>query len=529
MFVVEIARELSVLVALAVAAAAPGDAAAEAARSTEAQVCVVSGVGADSPVGGDSCRSVLAAADRDDGAENPGDDDAEPGGASAPDCGSGERSAPADDEGGDAKTGDDDGDPGDVAEQDDTDDSAKARDEERDDSHDNDDSPDNKDNDEDKESKERGGAEASRDTADGRDDDNTGEKVRAVHGGTNDDAAAAAPEDVAGSAVSRPAGSAGCARGEDATDTSGASDHRAGKGAACVDSSTRGSSSGQDNARDDRAGDEDSRNDDADRPAREGRSDGDAPEPSYPTQYDRPAGADANEASLTGQPIRQVARQRGSARHPADLLTPGQWYLTLPTGEPGRPDTVDGEKLATFSNEFFQLNDSRDGIVFAANAGGVTTKNSTYARSELREMDGTEKAAWSNISGRHTLQLCEAITKVPDGGKPEVVAAQIHDGNDDVLQIRLEGKTLLAQYADGEQTVVLDAAYQLGTPYSLTIDASDSKVVVFYNDQQKADLPLAGDGWYWKVGAYVQSNVERGADPGAIGEVVLHSVRVTHS
>ena len=515
MFVVEIARELSVLVALAVAAAAPGDAAAEAARSTQAQVCVVSAVDADSPVGGDACRSVLAAADRDEEAENPGDEDAEPGGATAPDCGTGESSAPADDEGGDAKTGDeDDGDPGDAAEQDGTDDSDKARDEERDDSPDNEDSPDNKDNDQDKESKERGGAEESRGTADGRDDDNTGgdaEKVRALRGGTDDDTAAT--EDATGSAVAGPAGSAGCARGEDAADTSGASDHRAGKGAACVDSSTRGSSSGQDNARDDRAGDEDSRNDDADRPAGERRSDGDTPEPSYPTQYDRPAGADANEPSLTGQPIRQVALQRGTARHPADLLTPGEWYLTLPTGRPGHPDTVDGEKLATFSNEFFQLNDSRDGIVFAANAGGVTTKNSKYARSELREMNGTEKAAWSNTSGRHTLQLCEAITKVPNGGKPEVVAAQIHDGNDDVLQIRLEDKTLIAQYADGEQTVVLDDAYQLGTPYSLTIDASDSKVVVFYNGQQKADLPLAGDGWYWKVGAYVQSNVERGADP----------------
>jgi hypothetical protein len=177
----------------------------------------------------------------------------------------------------------------------------------------------------------------------------------------------------------------------------------------------------------------------------------------------------------------------------------------LPTGRPGHPDTVDGEKLATFSNEFFQPNDSRDGIVFAANAGGVTTKNSKYARSELREMNGTKKAAWANTSGRHTLELCEAITKVPNGGKPEVVAVQIHDGNDDVLQIRIEDKTLIAQYADGEHYVVLDDAYQLGTPYNLTIDASDSKVVVFCNGQQKADLPLSGDGWYWKVGAYVQS------------------------
>ena len=87
----------------------------------------------------------------------------------------------------------------------------------------------------------------------------------------------------------------------------------------------------------------------------------------------------------------------------------------------------------------------------------------------------------------------------------------------------------MVQYADGDENVVLDNDYQLGTPYRLTIDASASKVVVQYNGQPNVELPLKGEGWYYKVGAYIQINVARGADPSSVGEVVVHSVRVTHS
>ena len=86
----------------------------------------------------------------------------------------------------------------------------------------------------------------------------------------------------------------------------------------------------------------------------------------------------------------------------------------------GDPDTVEGDDFRTFSNEFFKVTPARDGIVFAANAGGVTTENSDYPRSELREMNGAEEAAWSNTSGVHVLDVCEAVTEVPPG-KPEAL------------------------------------------------------------------------------------------------------------
>ena len=45
----------------------------------------------------------------------------------------------------------------------------------------------------------------------------------------------------------------------------------------------------------------------------------------------------------------------------------------------------------------------------------------------------------------------------------------------------------------------------------------------------KGDIPVAGDGWYFKAGTYTQSNVERGDAPDAAGQVVIYSLGVTHS
>jgi hypothetical protein len=218
----------------------------------------------------------------------------------------------------------------------------------------------------------------------------------------------------------------------------------------------------------------------------------------------------------------------GNASMPADLINPDDWYLTLPTGKEGSPDTIDGSKLAGYHSKFFALNNQRNGIVFSAGADGVTTKNSNYPRSELREMDGSKKASWSNTSGTHVLDVREAFMQLPKE-KAEVVGAQIHDAKDDVMEIRLEGKNLIAQYHDGKSDTVLDSNYQLGTPYDLRLVAEGGKVDVFYNDQKKAELPLSGSGWYWKVGAYVQSNGKHGDSASSTGAVTVFKADVTHS
>ncbi|WP_232668070.1 polysaccharide lyase family 7 protein [Pseudonocardia sp. TRM90224] len=219
---------------------------------------------------------------------------------------------------------------------------------------------------------------------------------------------------------------------------------------------------------------------------------------------------------------------RPAVEHPSDLLDLSNWKLTLPEGEEGKPREVMPPGLPEFSNEFFRLTDKGDAVLFTAEVGGVTTKNSSYPRSELREMQGDENASWSNTTGRHVLNVREAILAVPTA-KPEIVAAQIHDGDDDVLQIRLEGERLMVQYDDGESETLLDPAYKLGTPFDISIIAADSRVEVIYNGTKKAELDKSGTGWYFKVGAYVQSSPDKGDEVGTPGTVAVYSLELSHT
>lgn len=226
-------------------------------------------------------------------------------------------------------------------------------------------------------------------------------------------------------------------------------------------------------------------------------------------------------------PAASAPRAEPAARAvPADLLDLRPWKLTLPTGDEERPTEITQPDLDRYADEHFRLNATRDGVVFSADTGGATTSGSKYPRSELREMAGRDRAGWSNTTGRHVLSVRESITAVPPN-KPEVVAAQIHGGEDDVLQIRLEGRELSVQYDDGAEQVVLDPAYRLGTPFDIDLVAEAGKVAVFHNGVQRAIVDREGTGWYFKVGAYVQSNGEHD-DPDAVGQVVVHRLQITH-
>jgi hypothetical protein len=51
---------------------------------------------------------------------------------------------------------------------------------------------------------------------------------------------------------------------------------------------------------------------------------------------------------------------------------------------------------------------------------------------------------------------------------------------------------------------------------------------VSYNGRPAADLPLSGKDWYFKAGAYVQSNPATGDTAPAAGQVVIYSLEVEH-
>lgn len=215
---------------------------------------------------------------------------------------------------------------------------------------------------------------------------------------------------------------------------------------------------------------------------------------------------------------------------PSGIINLTDWKLTLPNGDDDdEPAEVSQPRLSTFTDpRFFHVDTVGQGVVFRAQSGGATTANSSYPRSELREMTngGKSEAKWSSKSGTHVMTITEAITALPRK-KPEVVAGQIHDSEDDVIMIRLNGSKLFVE-SDGDVVGVLDPAYVLGTRFTVQIVASDGRIQVTYNGLKTVSLKRSGSGFYFKAGCYTQSN-EDDDDGKVFGEVVIYALSVQHS
>jgi hypothetical protein len=221
---------------------------------------------------------------------------------------------------------------------------------------------------------------------------------------------------------------------------------------------------------------------------------------------------------------------------PSSVLNLTNWYLTLPIGEVRNAEEIHQPQLALYSlPPDFEVNPSGTGVIFQAPVGGVTTKGSTYPRTELREMtdNGLKEASWTNKSGTNILNVREAITILPPV-KSQVVSAQIHNSSSDVIEVmadglKIKGKVVLAVRLSGsEQSTYLDNNYILGTPFNLEINASSKQIMIYYNGVLKFDFKKNGSGWYFKAGSYVQSNPSKGDSPTSVGQVVIYGLSVVH-
>ncbi|HUS20598.1 MAG TPA: polysaccharide lyase family 7 protein [Aeromicrobium sp.] len=228
---------------------------------------------------------------------------------------------------------------------------------------------------------------------------------------------------------------------------------------------------------------------------------------------------------------------------PAQVLDLRRWKLTLPVGRPGHPTEYRQPALGSLASGSYVRLAPDHGVAFRAPVGGATTGNSSYPRSELREMsaDGQHEAEWTNATGRHAMTIDQAITATPQV-KPHVVAGQIHDAEDDVVMIRLEGRRLFVE-SDGDDVGLLNPAYRLGTRFTVSIAATPAGIQVTYNPPLRGSSVAAGGapksrtvtlrrvgrGWYFKSGCYPQSNPDRGDRPSAYGEVVIYALTVQHS
>lgn len=242
-------------------------------------------------------------------------------------------------------------------------------------------------------------------------------------------------------------------------------------------------------------------------------------------------------SDLDGTPVYRVIipsqwRQAGGggSNFPADVLALSKnWKLTTPVkGSGSSPKEIFQPQLATFFDDgYFHV---VGGLVeFKARCDGYHTPNSSYPRSELREMknNGQDEASWGNSSGTHSLILTQSINYTMTN-KKHVVAGQIHDAEDDVVMIRLEDTHLFVEH-DGDNLATLDAAYVPGTEFTVAIVATPSGIDVTYNGvEHHVSDAVVSSGWYFKAGCYTQSNTDHDSGP-SYGVVLMKSLTISHT
>ncbi|MCP3805590.1 polysaccharide lyase family 7 protein [Allokutzneria sp. A3M-2-11 16] len=216
---------------------------------------------------------------------------------------------------------------------------------------------------------------------------------------------------------------------------------------------------------------------------------------------------------------------------PGKVLNLKNWKLQLPIGEPEKPTEISQPALDTYTKDpWFKTTPACDGVQFRAAVNGVSTGGSQYPRSELREMDGSEKAAWSTSDGTHTMVVDQAITAVP-AQKPQVIAGQVHNTSSHLIMFRLDGTNLYIHYADNSRYKLVTSDYRLGQRFQVKFVASGGKISAYYNDILQTTVSKQTTTAYFKAGAYTLAHCDNSSpcNTSNYGQVVIYKLSVSHS
>jgi Ca2+-binding RTX toxin-like protein len=212
-----------------------------------------------------------------------------------------------------------------------------------------------------------------------------------------------------------------------------------------------------------------------------------------------------------------------------------RWHLTIPVdrygGITGTALTI--TNLTGYESEYFY--DAPDGaMVFDAAVDGATTTGSNYARSELREVNGSALAAWSLATGG-TMTATLKIDSVPTlfkGTPGKEVIGQIHGQNNELCRLYWDNnhvyfKNDLAGSNNTEMKFTFTDAQgkapdiSIGEKFSYLIDAHGSMLTVkIYADNDVYSSVTAinsiwqSDKLYFKAGVYLGVNETQGTGIG---------------
>jgi hypothetical protein len=215
------------------------------------------------------------------------------------------------------------------------------------------------------------------------------------------------------------------------------------------------------------------------------------------------------------------------------------WELQEPVGSPGAPRTIPPSQLVSangFHDAYF-FTDSTDGsMTFWDPENGVTTSNSNYPRSELREMTASGAPADWPTTGTHTLSATLKVVQVPD----HVAVGQIHLGTGTPASTKplLE----LFYFATGQIDVLIEQSpaggngmrntvgnVPLGTQWSYVIGLSGSTISITIDGGTPQTWTMSPtfdmENMYFKAGDYDQT-VGNSAAVGA--KVQFYRLTISH-
>jgi hypothetical protein len=175
------------------------------------------------------------------------------------------------------------------------------------------------------------------------------------------------------------------------------------------------------------------------------------------------------------------------------------WKITIPVASNGRfsGTAMEVKNIPGYQHSKYLYTAADDAMTFVAPVEGATTSGSSYARSELREMNGTANPAWNLQTGGFmsaTLEVDAAPNREGMGGK--IVVGQIHGQDDGLVRLYWEnGKLCFANDQAGSNNSAttfcfVNASGQqpdvfLNERFSYTIDAKgyNLEVTVFADGQ----------------------------------------------
>ncbi|TLP47161.1 hypothetical protein FDK21_09195 [Cohaesibacter sp. CAU 1516] len=223
------------------------------------------------------------------------------------------------------------------------------------------------------------------------------------------------------------------------------------------------------------------------------------------------------------------------------------WKMNIPVdhngGTSGRAKTV--VDLTGYEEDFFY--DADDGaMVFRASVDGARTGNARYARTELREKDGSESAAWRLDEGG-TLTATLRVDEVPkynDGTDGRIVIGQLRGTVDELVRLYWnDGRIYFMSEHSGPDDKVLtyvpttdsgeEPHVELGETFSYKIEARDETltIVIYANGKVYESVTEIQSHWHhedlnFKAGLYLGLNDSQGS---GTGQVSFYGLDYSHT